>query len=115
VLAANTFIGSRVDLQHYAGLPIHDYELEIVDQDDDAYDLSTLSDFTFEIFAKPHGKSLTSFSLNEPVDNIIILNHIHNDIFLGLRAALYHYEVYAFNDDSPTQKVIINYGVFELI
>jgi hypothetical protein len=114
VLADKTFIGARLDLEHYAGIPIQNYELEVLDSNEDPFDFSNYSDFTFELFAKPHGKSLEVISLDEPQDNVITINHDSPE-FLALRPTLYFYEVYCYTNDSPSKKTLINYGIIELI
>lgn len=113
MLAEKSYLGQRLDLEHYAGLPLNDFEIEVVDSNEDPFDFTGYSDFTFELFAKHLGKSLGTFSLNDPTANIITLTGINSTEFLALRPALYFFEVYAQTSDSPSEKFLINYGLFD--
>lgn len=114
MLAAKTFIGERLDLQHYKGIPVIGFELDVYDANDDPFDFTGYSRFAVDLFYKPHGLLIESFDLPDPSTNIIIVN-ANSETLLGLRPTLYYYEVYAFNDKSPAEKVLINYGIFDLI
>jgi hypothetical protein len=113
VLAEKSFLGQRLDLEHYAGLPLNDFEIEVVDSNEDPFDFTGYSNFKFALYAKAHGKLLEEFDIADPTDSIITLSGINSTSFLELRPALYFFEVYADTGDSPAQKFIINYGIFD--
>jgi hypothetical protein len=113
VLAEKTFIGQRLGLEHYKGISIIDYAVEVLDEDGDPYPFTDFVSIHFEIFAKAHGKSLSNTELDVPDDNTINVNvDVSN---LNLRPSYYFYECYGLSNDSPAEKVIFHYGVFEII
>jgi hypothetical protein len=114
VLASKTYIGERLDLEHYKGLPIQGYQLTVLDSEDDPFDFTGYSDFTFDLFAKPHGKSIDFFNLDDPAANVISID-ADSPTLLALRPAYYFYEVNAYTPDSPAEKVLISYGLFSMI
>jgi hypothetical protein len=113
VLADKTYIGQRLDLQHYKGYPIIEYHLEVLDSNEDAFDFSNYDTFKFELFDKAHGASIETVDLDNPTGNIITIND-ESPEFLALRKKLYFYEVYCYTQDSPALKTLISYGVLDL-
>lgn len=112
MLAAKLFIGERLDFDHYKGIAITDYELEVLDQDGDPYSFDAFDSIHFELFAKPHGKSLSVSDLDVPADNIIKINVAEENV--DLRPSYYYCECYGYTG-SPALKVIFTYGVFEIL
>jgi hypothetical protein len=113
VLAAKTFIGERLDLEHYAGIPIQGFELEVLDSNDDPFDFTDYDTFTLEIFAKAHGRSIEAIALDVPAANVITIDH-SSPTFLALRPTLYFVEVYCYTTASPALKTLISYGILDL-
>jgi hypothetical protein len=116
VLAEKVYIGSRLDLEHYKGIAIQDHEFEILDIQDDPVDLSIYDSFDFCLYAKPHGKLLECFTMDEPspLVNIIYLSALASQ--MDRRPSLYFYECKAYQEDSsPDVPTLLFYGVFEMI
>jgi hypothetical protein len=110
MLASKTFIGERLDLEHYKGYPIINHEITITNSDDDAFDFSIFSSITFKLFAKQHGKELAEIDVPVPDDNILIL-----DVeTMNYRPKLYYHECYGETDESPSQSVLLFHGVSEI-
>ena len=112
MLASKTFIGERLDLDHYKGYPIIDHEITITDSDDTAFDFSIFSSITFKIFAKQHGKELAEIDVPVPDDNVILLS-VDADT-MNLRPKLYYHECYGLTDESPSDAVLLFHGVSQV-
>lgn len=112
MLASKTYIGERLDLEHYKGYPIIDYEITVTDSDDSAYPVEDFDAIVFELFAKQYGKLLESVDVEVPEDNVIKLNI--TDVVMDKRPKLYYHECYGLTADSPAQKVLIFHGVSEI-
>jgi len=113
VLAEKTFIGQRLDLEHYKNVSIVNHEMTFVDVDEEPYPLSAFSVIRFDLFAKPHGKLIQSVEQGIPVDNVLVLN-VPGDVF-NIRPTLYYYEIWGTTNDSPALDELLSYGIFELI
>lgn len=109
MLALKTFIGKRLDLEHYKGIAM-DRTTEVFDEDGEEYDLGS-DDVIFELFAKPHGKSLEVINLGDMTDNDIVFDGQS----LDYRADLYYHECYQMTNDSPSEKILLFYGVSEIL
>lgn len=109
MLACKTFIGRRLDLEHYKDVAMS-RTIEVYDAEDEVYDLGDLP-ITFEFFAKPHGTSLESFELAASTDNSIVFE----DEVLNYRKGYYYHECYQMTTDSPSLKILLFYGVSEII
>jgi hypothetical protein len=113
VLAEKTFIGQRLDLEHYKGVAIVDFEIEYLDADGEAYiDLADFTGIRFDLFAKPHGKLLDSVDQDVPDDNKLDLNVPAETV--DIRPTLYYYEIWGEQDASPSEDVLLSYGIFSL-
>lgn len=113
MLAEKTFIGQRLDIQHYKNVSIIDHEMTFVDVDGDAYTpLSEFQSIRFDFFAKPHGKLLHSQEQDVPENNILSLN-VPGEVF-NIRPSLYYYEIWGSSEDSPSDDVLLAYGLFEI-
>lgn len=108
MLATKSYIGCRLDMQHYKGV-VMQRTIEVFDIDEEAYAL-TNDDVFFEVFAKPHGKSLDVFNLGEQTDNLISLD----GQVLDHRTGIYYHECYQLQG-SPSEKLLLFYGVSEII
>jgi len=108
MLATKSYIGRRLDMQHYKGATMN-RTVEIQDYEGDAYILGS-DDVLFEVFAKPHGKSLDVFNLGEQDDNLVDLE----GQVLDHRIGIYYHECYQLTG-SPAEKVLLFYGVSEII
>lgn len=107
MLAVKTFIGKRLELEHYRNVSM-DRTIEVYDED--VYDLGSL-DVIFEFFAKPHGKSLEVFNLGDATDNLIVFD----GELLDYRPGIYFHECYQMTDASPSEKILLFYGVSEIL
>jgi hypothetical protein len=108
MLVTKSFIGQRLDMEHYKGV-LMDRTIEIYDEDGEVFELGG-DDVIFEIFAKPHGKSLESFNLGDPTDNLVVFD----GQVLDYRIGLYYHECYQLVG-SPIEKNLIFYGVSEML
>jgi hypothetical protein len=108
MLATKSYIGQRLDMQHYKNV-VMDRTIEIYDEDGDEYDLGS-DDVYYELFAKPHGKSLEVFNLGEQTGNLIVLD----GLTLDYRPTIYYHECYQLQG-SPQEKVLLFYGASEMI
>jgi hypothetical protein len=108
MLAVKSFVGKRLDMEHYKNVHM-DRTIEVYDEDGDIFDLGS-DDVIFEVFAKPHGKLLETFNLGDQVDNLIVFS----GQVLDYRIGVYFHECYQLQG-SPSEKVLIFYGVSEII
>jgi hypothetical protein len=113
VLAEKTFIGQRLDLEHYKNVSIVNHEMTFVDVDEEPYPLSAFSVIRFDLFAKPHGKLIQSAEQDIPGDNVLVLN-VPGEVF-NIRPTLYYYEIWGSDNNSPTEDILLTYGILELI
>lgn len=108
MLATRTFIGQRLDMEHYKNVSM-DRTIEVLDQND-VYDLGSL-DVLFEFFAKPNGKSLQVFNMGDVTDNLVVFD----GQVLNYRSGIYYHECYKMTDASPSEKILLFYGVSEIL
>jgi hypothetical protein len=108
MLATKSFIGKRLDMEHYKNV-FMDRTIEIYDELGDGYNLGNDS-VHFELFAKEHGKSLQVLDLESEQNEVIF----HGQV-LNYRKGYYWHECYQITGDSPGEKVLLFYGVSELI
>lgn len=113
MLAEKTFIGQRLDLEHYKNVSIVNQEAVFVDKNGDPYLLTDFSEIRFDLFAKPHGKQIHSEPQNTSNTNVIYLN-VPGEVF-NIRPTLYYYEIWGTTNDSPALDELLSYGIFELI
>ena len=59
-----TYKGKRLDLQHYIGKSILEYEFQVFDYDDNEVDLSLYAGIEIRFFQKKHGTLIMTFSLS---------------------------------------------------
>lgn len=109
MLATKSFIGKRLDMEHYTGVKM-DRTIEIFDEEGAIYDLGS-DDVLYELFAKPHGKSLEVLDLGQQTDNLIVFD----GEVLNYRRGYYYHECYQMTNTSPSEKVLLFYGVSEFI
>lgn len=109
MLAENSFTAERLDLQHYKGFPITDFQVEI-----EGVYLPDYAEISFVIFAKPHGKIISIVPLDVPDSGNVLKININADT-MDLRPSLYFYEVRADVDASPSDTALLKYGVIEII
>lgn len=95
-------------MEHYKNV-VMDRTVEILDEDGDVYNLGS-DDVIFELFAKPHGKSLEVINLGEQTDNFIVFDGQTLDYRIGY----YYHECYQL-EGSPSVKKLLFYGVSEMI
>lgn len=108
MLATTTFFGKRLDMQHYKNV-VMNRTIEILDENGDIYDLGS-EDVYYELFAKAHGKSLDVFNLGDQTSNLVVLDNLVVDH----RPSIYYHECYQLIG-SPSDKVLLFYGVSEII
>jgi len=109
MLAVKSYIGRRLDMQHYKNVAM-DRTIEVFDDQDNAFDLGS-DDVIYEFFAKPHGTSLEEFNLGDATANLIVFD----GQVLNYRPGIYYHECYQMSDASPSEKILIFYGVSEII
>lgn len=109
MLAEKTFIAERLDLQHYKGSPISDLQINIP-----GVYLPDYTNISFILFAKPHGKILSTVDLDVPDSGNTLIINIDADV-MDIRPSLYFYEIHADPDASPADIVLLKYGVIEII
>lgn len=79
-----------MNLKHYKGKSIVDFEFEMLDDDGDALDLSIYSEIYLKVYTKRGGTELSSFDLTDGLsvfDNVITWNAAKNwtdDYHIGL-------------------------------
>lgn len=69
-----THKGAELNLEHYKGKSIVDFEFEMLDDEDEALDLTVYSNIFLKIYAKRGGTEIDSFDYNSGltvVSNII--------------------------------------------
>jgi len=108
MLATKSFIGKRLDMEHYKNV-VMERTIEILDDDGEVYTLGSDNVF-FEFFAKPHGKTLETFDLGEQTENMVDLS----GNILDYRIGFYYHECYQL-EGSPEEKKLLFYGVSEII
>jgi hypothetical protein len=109
MLATKTFLGQRLDLQHYKNV-VMNKAIEVFTDAGEPYEIG-VEDVIFEFFAKPHGKSLEEFNLGQSTDNLIDFDgHV-----LDYRPSIYYHECYQMTDASPSEKILLFYGVSEIL
>lgn len=113
MLAYSTFAGRRIDLQHYKNFPVINFEVDVLNPDGSVYSFEDAVSMTFEFYAKPHGKLLDTVEVDIPADNKILLD-MTESVF-NRRPGLYFHECYYMTNDSPSSRVLIFYGISEII
>jgi len=96
-------------MEHFKGVQF-DRTITLYDDNYEAFNLGSLP-VIFEVFAKPHGKSLEVFNLGVQTDNEVDLS----GEVLDLRPTNYFHECYQMTEDSPSEKILLFYGVSEVI
>lgn len=109
MLASKSYIGKRLDMEHYKNVQF-DRSVTLFDEDDSEFNLGSES-VIFEFFAKAHGKSLEVFDLGPQIGNEIVLQ----GQILDYRPSHYFHECYQMSDTSPSEKILLFYGVSEVI
>lgn len=72
-----THKGAELNLQHYKGKSVVDFEFEMLDDDANALDLSIYSEIHLNVYAKRGGTLMSEFDLTDGLtvsDNIITWN-----------------------------------------
>lgn len=111
-----TYKGKRLDIQHYIGKSIIEFEFQIFDYNDNEVDLSLYSDIQIRMFQKKHGTLIHTSDL----DSGITLGSPDYNIFWSvLRADLnliekpYYHECVGVLDDG--EEDLLFHGISEMI
>lgn len=112
MLTSKTFIGARLDLEHYKGYPIIQHAIEVNTEDDSDYPLSDFSAIKFKLFAKQYGKELDEIDVPVPDDDVLLIDV--TAAVMDKRPKKYYHECYGLTDDSPSLAVLLFHGVSEI-
>lgn len=63
-MSIKTHIGAELDLEHYKGKSISDFEFEMLDDNNVALDLTVYSKIVLELYSKRGGTLIKSFDTN---------------------------------------------------
>lgn len=111
-----TYIGARVDLEHFKDSSIS-YEIELINSDGTDTDLTVYDDIVMFIKHKIHGTIVCELSLDNdglnfgsPIGNTIFINTA--DYQLNIRPKDYYHETYGYKDGD---KDILFHGVSKVL
>lgn len=95
--AIKTYKGAELDLEHYKGKSIVDFEFEMLDDQDEPLDLSIYSGILLKIYAKRNGTEIDSFSIGAGLsvtDNFITWDATKVEMNLYRVGLVYYHHCY---------------------
>jgi hypothetical protein len=109
--AFKTYKGGRLDLEHYRGMTISSYAIDVYNDDDTDFDLDTYDDIYYKVFEKIHGTEVLSGHLydgrvgvDSPAGNTLYLNF--TDELMTLRPKEYWHECYGTRGNGAVKELI---------
>lgn len=114
-----TYKGGRLDLEHYKGKTISDFQVDVYNEDDSDFDLSIYDNIVLQIFEKIHGTQVLIFDMlsygginvDSPAGNVIYWNATKAE--MNIRPKFYWHECYGVLPSG--QEELIYEGVSEVI
>ncbi len=119
MFAINTFKGAELNLVHSKGTDIREYQIEFLNDDCAAMDISIYDEIQIIIYAKKNGTQLLIYSTNDeaeisynsPEDNFIYWN-VEGADFEGLYCLPYYHECRGITSEG--KKDLLFYGISNL-
>lgn len=114
-MVAQTYVGQRLDLQHYIGVSVVDYAIEIVDLECEPVDLEIFDNVILRFCEKKHGTELFTIDSESSPAGITFGSPAGQIIFsidyesMELKEKPYFYEVLGIVGN---EKQLLSFGVY---
>lgn len=106
-----TFKGARLDLEIFQGRSTIDYEIEILNDDGTEFDFSIYSSKVFQIYYRPHGEAITTFTVTT-TENFVLFDALKAQTAL-LQTREYWYECYGVLISPLSEHELITFGILK--
>ncbi len=107
----STYKGARLDLATYQGKSTIDYPIEVLTDDDDAFDLSIYSSIVFKIFYRKHGEVVLTPTITSS-GSVLYLDALKAQT-LVLQTREYWYECYGVLISPVSEEELICFGILK--
>jgi hypothetical protein len=117
--AFKTYKGGRLDLEHYKGMTVYFYAIDLYNEDGTEASLSAYQDIRIKIYEKQHGTLVADFdfqtgvSVDSPANNTIYWNATITE--MNLRPKLYYHECTGLKNVNPLIQELLFSGVSQVI
>ena len=108
--AFKTYKGGRLDLDHYRGMTISSFEVDVFNDDDTAMDLDVYDDIIVKIYEKIHGTLVitsdfqSGISTDSPAGNTIYWTTSFTS--MTIRPKYYWHECYGTKQNGAVKELI---------
>lgn len=106
-----TYKGARLDLETYQGKSSIEYDIEVLNDDGTATDLSIYSSIVTKIFYRQHGEEIVSPTTTD-TDNVVYVTYTKAQT-LALQTREYWQEIYGILIDPVSEQELITYGILK--
>ena len=110
--AFKTYKGGRLDLEHYKGMTISSFAIDVFNDDDTDFNLDVYDDIKIKVYEKIHGLLKLTFdfqggiSTDSPAGNTIYWTAQKTQ--MNLRPKLYYHECYGSKQSGAIQELIFH-------
>lgn len=117
--AFKTYKGGRLDLEHYKGMTVYFYAIDLFNDDGSEASLSEYQDIRIKVYQKQHGTLVADFdfqtgvSTDSPANNTIYWNATGDE--MDLRPKNYWHECTGLKNTTPVIRELLFSGVSTMI
>ena len=110
-MTQKTYKGTELDLEVYQGKSTIDYPIEMLNDDDTAYDLTIYSSLVCKVFYRQHGEEIVTLTVSN-TNNFIYLDATKAQT-AALQAREYFHEIYGILVSPVSEQELLAYGMFK--
>lgn len=110
-MTQKTYKGTELDLEVYQGKSTIDYPIEMLNDDDTAYDLTIYSSLVCKVFYRQHGEEIVTLTVTN-VDNFMYLDATKAQT-AALQTREYFCEIYGILISPLAEQELLTYGMLK--
>jgi hypothetical protein len=106
-----TYKGARLDLEIYQGKSTIDYPIEVLNDDDSAYDMTIYSSIVAKVFYRKHGEEIDTLTITNSL-NVLYLDALKAET-LALQTREYWMEIYGVLITPSGEEDLLTFGILK--
>jgi len=110
-MTQKTYKGTELNLEVYQGKSSIDYPIEMLNDDDTAYDFTIYSSLVAKVYYRQHGEEIVTLTVSN-TDNFMYLDATKAQT-LALQTREYFYEIYGVLTSPANEQELLTYGMFK--
>ena len=110
-MTQKTYKGTELNLEVYQGKSTIDYPIEMLNDDDTAYDMTNFSSIVAKVYYRQHGEEIVTLTVSN-TDNFIYFDALKAQTS-ALQTREYFYEMYGVLVSPVSEQELLTYGIFK--